>query len=98
MPTVAATVMCNGCAFSGVAAARIVAMWAGGRDGPPRLFGCRTVMIARACAWALRSWWAPLVSDGVGHLHLMRAERAIRGAWLHGSISTGGEASVYLNT
>jgi hypothetical protein len=37
--------------------------------------------------------------DGAAQLQLMRAERAIRGAWLQGSISTReGEASVYLNT
>jgi hypothetical protein len=43
IPTVTATVMCCGRAFSGTTAARVV----GGRDGPPRLFGCHAIMIAQ---------------------------------------------------
>jgi hypothetical protein len=50
MPTIVAAVVRHWRAFSGVAAARIVGDVGGGRDGPPRLFGCRAVMIARARA------------------------------------------------
>jgi hypothetical protein len=50
MPTVVATVVRRGRAFSGDATARVVGVVGGGRDGPPRLFGCRAVMIARARA------------------------------------------------
>jgi hypothetical protein len=51
---------------------------------------------ARVCAWSLRSWWVPPVSDRAVRLQLMRAERAIRGAWLRGSISTGGGRGEFL--
>jgi hypothetical protein len=52
MPTVVAAVVCGGRAFSGGAAARVVGDVGGGgrRDGAPRPFGCRTVMIAHAHA------------------------------------------------
>jgi hypothetical protein len=50
MPTVASTVVRCGRAFSGATAACVVGDGAGGRDGPPRLFGCRAVMIARVRA------------------------------------------------
>jgi hypothetical protein len=48
MPTVMAAVVCRGRAFSCNATARVVGDVEGGRDGPPRPFGCRIVMIARA--------------------------------------------------
>jgi hypothetical protein len=47
MSTVVAVVVRRGRAFSGDAAARVVGVVGGERDGPPRLFGCRAVMIAR---------------------------------------------------
>jgi hypothetical protein len=50
MPTVVAAVMRGGRAFSGGATAQVVGDVGGGRDGPPRPFGCRAVMIARAHA------------------------------------------------
>jgi hypothetical protein len=46
---VAAVVRC-GRAFLGGATARIVGDVGGRRDGPPRHFGCRTVMVAHARA------------------------------------------------
>jgi hypothetical protein len=48
MPTVMAVVVRCGRAILGNAAARVVGDVGGGRDGPPRLFGCRAAMIARA--------------------------------------------------
>jgi hypothetical protein len=48
MPTVVAAVVCCGRAFSGGATARVVGDVGDGRDGPPRPFGCRAVMITRA--------------------------------------------------
>jgi hypothetical protein len=48
IPTVVAAVVCRGCAFSGGAAVRGVGDMGGGRDGPPRPFGCRAVMITHA--------------------------------------------------
>jgi hypothetical protein len=51
MPTVVATVVRRGRTFSGDATARVAGVVGGGRDGPPRLFGYRAVMIARACSW-----------------------------------------------
>jgi hypothetical protein len=36
----------------------------------------------RAVAWLPRSWWGSLVSEGIFHLQLMRAGRAIRRARL----------------
>jgi hypothetical protein len=50
MPIVVAAVMFRGRAFSGGATACIVGDVGGGRDGPPRPFGCCAVMIARARA------------------------------------------------
>jgi hypothetical protein len=50
MPTVVAAVVRRGRAFSGGATARVVGDVGGGRDGPPRPFGCRVVIIARARA------------------------------------------------
>jgi hypothetical protein len=49
MPTVVAAAVRCGRAFSGGATARVVGDMGGGRDGPPRLFGCRAVMIVHAC-------------------------------------------------
>jgi hypothetical protein len=86
MPTVVATVMRCGRAFSGIAAARVVVTWAGGRDGPPRLFGCCAVMIVRVRAPG--RFGGPVVSDGCHHLQLLRAKCAIRGArllWIYKS-------------
>jgi hypothetical protein len=48
MPTVVAAVVRCGRAFSGGATARVVGDVGGGRDGPPRPFGCRAVMIVHA--------------------------------------------------
>jgi hypothetical protein len=48
MPKVVVAVVRRGHAFSGGVAARRVGDVGGGRDGPPRPFGCRTVMIAHA--------------------------------------------------
>jgi hypothetical protein len=48
MTAVTAVVVRYGHAFSGGATARVVGDVGGVRDGPPRPFGCRTVMIARA--------------------------------------------------
>jgi hypothetical protein len=48
MPTVVGVVVRLGRAFSGDATARVVAVVGGRRDGPPRLFDCRAVMIAHA--------------------------------------------------
>jgi hypothetical protein len=48
MTTVVAVIVRGGRTFSGGAAARIVGDVGGGRDGAPRPFSCRTVMIARA--------------------------------------------------
>jgi hypothetical protein len=50
MPIVMAAVVRCGHAFSGGATARVVGDVGGRRDGPPRPFGCRAVMIAHACA------------------------------------------------
>jgi hypothetical protein len=49
MPTIVAVVVRRGRAFSGGATARVVGVVGGGRDGPPRPFGCRAVMIAHTC-------------------------------------------------
>jgi hypothetical protein len=48
MPTVMAVVVSRKRAFSGDATACVVDDMGGGRDRPPRPFGCRTVMIAHA--------------------------------------------------
>jgi hypothetical protein len=50
MTSVVTAVVRCGRAFSGGATARVVGDVGGGRDGPPRPFGCRTVMIAHARA------------------------------------------------
>jgi hypothetical protein len=50
MPTAVAAVVRGGHAFSGGAILRVVGDVGGRRDGPPRPFGCRVVMIARARA------------------------------------------------
>jgi hypothetical protein len=50
MPTVVAAVVCGGRTFSGDATARVVGDVGGRHDGPPRPFGCRALMITRACA------------------------------------------------
>jgi hypothetical protein len=50
MPTVVAAVVRRGRAFSGNATARVVGIVGGKRDGLPLLYGCRAVMIVRACA------------------------------------------------
>jgi hypothetical protein len=50
MPKVEAAVMRRGRAFSGDATAHVVGDMGGRHDGPPRPFGCRAVMIARARA------------------------------------------------
>jgi hypothetical protein len=50
MPTVVVAVVRRGRAFSSDATARVVGDVGGGRDRPPRPFGCRGVMIARARA------------------------------------------------
>jgi hypothetical protein len=67
MPTVMAAVVCGGRAFSGGAAARIVGNMGCRRDGPPRPFSCRAVMIAHerapgrfgvvglTCQWQMQS-------------------------------------------
>jgi hypothetical protein len=66
-------------------------MWAGGRDGPPRLFGCHAVMIARARAPGRFGHGGPCLSvTGAVHMKLMRAECAIQGARLCGSINPRG--------
>jgi hypothetical protein len=54
MPTVVDAVVRRGHAFSGGATTRVVGDVGGGRGGPPRLFGCRTVMIAHARARPFR--------------------------------------------
>jgi hypothetical protein len=46
-----AVIMRGGRAFSGGAAARVVGDVGAGRDGAPRPFGCRAVMIAHARVW-----------------------------------------------
>jgi hypothetical protein len=48
MTMVAAAIVRCGRAFSGGATAHVVGDVGGGRDGPPRPFGRRTVMIAHA--------------------------------------------------
>jgi hypothetical protein len=48
MPTIVATVVRHGCAFSGDATARVVGDVGGGRDGPLRLFGFHAVMTVHA--------------------------------------------------
>jgi hypothetical protein len=64
MPTVVAAIVRRGCAFSGDATARVVGDVRGERDGPPWLFGCRAVMIARARALPTRHSGArPSVAD-----------------------------------
>jgi hypothetical protein len=50
MSTVVVMVVRCGRAFLGGATARVVGDVGGGRDGPPRPFGCRAVMIAHARA------------------------------------------------
>jgi hypothetical protein len=50
MPTVVAALARRGRAFSGDATAHVVGDVGGGRDGPPWLFGYRTVMITRVRA------------------------------------------------
>jgi hypothetical protein len=50
MPTVVAADVCGGRAFSSGAAACVVGDVAGGRDGAPRPFGCRAIMMAHARA------------------------------------------------
>jgi hypothetical protein len=47
MPTVMAGAVRRGRAFSGDATAHVVGDVVGGRGGPPQLFGCHAVMIAR---------------------------------------------------
>jgi hypothetical protein len=47
MPTVVAVIVRGRRAFSGGATVRVVGGVGGGRDGMPRPFGCRAVMIAR---------------------------------------------------
>jgi hypothetical protein len=91
MPTVASTVLRCGRAFSGAAAMRVVGD-VGGRTLRPvtALRLPRRNDRARASASPLRSWWVPPVSDRAVCLQLMRAGRAIRGAWLHGSIKPRG--------
>jgi hypothetical protein len=54
MPTVVAAVAGGRHVFSGDATARVVGDVGGGCNGPPRPFGCRAVMIARARA---RPYW-----------------------------------------
>jgi hypothetical protein len=49
-PRFVAVVVRRGRAFSGDATACVVGDVGGGRDGPPRPFGCHAVMIARARA------------------------------------------------
>jgi hypothetical protein len=75
MPTVVAAVVCRGHAFSSDATAHVVGDVGAGCDGPPRLFGCRALMIAHART-------PVLVGDGRRCLQLMRAARTILGAWL----------------
>jgi hypothetical protein len=82
MTAVTAVVVCCGRAFSSVATARVVGDVGGGRDGPPRPLGCRAVMIARARASYRFSVVGPPVSGRCSRLQLMRAARAVRGAWL----------------
>jgi hypothetical protein len=48
MPIVVAAIVRSGRAFSGGAAVRVVGDVGGGRDGAPRPFGCRVVMIVHA--------------------------------------------------
>jgi hypothetical protein len=48
MAAVVVAVSCGRHAFLGGAAASVVDVTGGGRDGAPRLFGCYAVMIARA--------------------------------------------------
>jgi hypothetical protein len=62
MPTAVAAVVCGGCAFSGGATTRVVGDMRGGRDGPPRPFSFRAVMITHARAPDISAWWGPLVS------------------------------------
>jgi hypothetical protein len=86
MPTVVATVVRRGRAFSGDATACLAGdvgggRGGGGRDGLWRLFGCRAIMIARA-RLAFLAWWGLLVGGRHRCLQLMRAVRAARGAWL----------------
>jgi hypothetical protein len=50
MTEIMAVVVHCGRAFSGGATARVVGDVGDGCDGPPRPFGCRTVMIAHARA------------------------------------------------
>jgi hypothetical protein len=82
MPTVVAAVVLDGRTFSGGAAARVVGDMGCGRDGPPRLFGCRAVMIAHARAPGRFGDVGPTHQWGCGHLQLMRTARAVRGARL----------------
>jgi hypothetical protein len=78
MPTVVAAVVHHGRAFSGGATASVVGNVGGGRDGPPRPFGCRAVMIACARAPGRLATWGPLISGRCGYLQLMHAAR-VRG-------------------
>jgi hypothetical protein len=69
MATVTAVIVCSMRAFSGYAATRVVGDVGGRRDGAPRPFGCRTVMIAP-------------VGGRRRRLQLMRAVRTVSGARL----------------
>jgi hypothetical protein len=81
MVMVVAAAVRSGCAFSGGAAAGIVGDVGGGRDGAPRTFGCRAVIIAhvRACLAVSARWVLP-VSDGWRCVQLMRAARGVFGS------------------
>jgi hypothetical protein len=72
----------GGCAFSGGAATRVVGDVGGGRDGAPRPFGFRIVMIAHARASGCFSVVGPPVSGRRCRLQLMRAVRAVLGVRL----------------
>jgi hypothetical protein len=60
MPIVVAVIVRGGCAFLGDVAVRVVGDVGGGRDGAPRRFGCRAVMIAHTRVPAVSAWWAHL--------------------------------------
>jgi hypothetical protein len=49
----------------------------------------------RAVAWLPRSWRGPFVSEGIFHLQLMRAGRALRRARLRPINPMGGERAVF---
>jgi hypothetical protein len=87
--------MCGRHAFSGGAASHVVGDVGCGRDWPPRLFGCRAVMIARACVPGYfgdvgpASQWRkrPAAVNA-------RSARAVRGArlpWIYKSKEREGE-------